>query len=105
VRCYDLSLHESVLISTEAIEDYVYDPSIRSKLVLPESHADMLDVLTSDIDALTDDVIEGKSAGNIILAKGPAGTGKTLTAEVYAELMERPLFRVHAGSLGVTPSD
>mgnify|MGYP002655347674 CR=1 FL=1 len=36
----------------------------------------------------------------MILCKGIPGVGKTLTAEVYAELIERPLYAVHSGSLG-----
>lgn len=102
VQVFDLSTHEGYAISTDNIEWYRYDHGLRDKLILPETHSDMLDVLTTDIEALTEDVIEGKSAGNIILAKGPAGTGKTLMAEVYSELMEKPLYRLHAGTLGTT---
>jgi len=31
----------------------------------------------------------------------PARRGKTLTAEVYAEIIRRPLYRVHSGQLGL----
>ncbi|MDR5170193.1 AAA family ATPase, partial [Methylobacillus flagellatus] len=31
------------------------------------------------------------------------GVGKTLTAEVYAELIERPLYAIHSGNLGTAP--
>lgn len=104
VMAFDLSTHERYALSTESLSWYQYDKGLRDKLILPESHVDMLDVLTTDIEALTEDVIEGKSAGNIILAKGPAGTGKTLMAEVYTELMEKPLYRIHAGTLGTSAS-
>ncbi|MFG6083743.1 ATP-binding protein [Paracoccus litorisediminis] len=102
LKFFDLHTHEFIVASAGAVEAYTYDKALRGKLVLPDSHRDILDVLTCDIGALTSDFIEGKSAGNIILAKGPAGTGKTLTAEVYAELMELPLYRVHAGTLGTS---
>jgi SpoVK/Ycf46/Vps4 family AAA+-type ATPase len=83
---------------------YEYDKSLRDKLVLPDHHRDLLDVLTSDINDYVDDIIEGKSAGNIIMCKGHWGVGKTLTAEVYAELIERPLLAVHSGQLGTSAS-
>lgn len=104
VQVFDLNTHDTYTLSTDSMSLYRYDKGLRDKLILPETHVDMLDVLTTDIEALTEDVIEGKSAGNIILAKGPAGTGKTLMAEVYTELMEKPLYRVHAGTLGTTAS-
>lgn len=104
VLAFDLSTHDTHALNTASLSWYEYDKGLRDKLVLPDTHVDMLDVLTTDIDALTEDVIEGKSAGNIILAKGPAGTGKTLMAEVYTELMERPLYRMHAGTLGTSDS-
>jgi AAA+ superfamily predicted ATPase len=34
---------------------------------------------------------------------GPPGVGKTLTAELIAELLQRPLMLVSAGELGTTP--
>lgn len=58
--------------------------------------------LTSDISVFTGDIIEGKSAGNVILARGRPGVGKTLTAEVYAEVIGKPLYSIHTGSLGIT---
>ena len=36
-----------------------------------------------------------------MLCAGPPGVGKTLTAEVYAEIIRRPLYRVHSGQLGL----
>lgn len=99
----DLATLERVEVSTDHIEPHVYDPGLKDRLVLPAAHSEMLDVLTTDIEALSQDIIEGKAAGNIILAKGLPGTGKTLTAEIYAELMERPLVRVQAGTLGTSP--
>lgn len=101
-RVFDLIKHEFQVINTAFLTPYVYDKTLGEKIVLPASHRDLLDVLTSDIDSLTSDIIEGKSAGNVILCKGIPGVGKTLTAEVYAELIERPLYKIQTGQLGTT---
>ncbi len=36
-----------------------------------------------------------------MLCAGQPGVGKTLTAEVYSEIIKRPLYRVHSGQLGL----
>ncbi|KDN63870.1 putative AAA family ATPase [Colletotrichum sublineola] len=47
-------------------------------------------------------VERGRSRGLIGLLSGPPGVGKTLTAEVVAELSRRPLHVISAGELGTT---
>ncbi len=102
IEVFDIHSHESYWISTDHLRAHVFDKTLRQRLVLPESHQNLLDVLTSEVGAFTSDFIEGKAAGSLILAKGMPGVGKTLTAEVYAELSEKPLYSVHAGNLGTT---
>jgi SpoVK/Ycf46/Vps4 family AAA+-type ATPase len=53
-------------------------------------------------DQLFGDVIRGKHGGIVILASGNPGVGKTLTAEVYAEIAQRPLYVLEFGELGTT---
>lgn len=103
VRAFDLETHDYLWVHGDALTPYEYDKSLGDKLILPSSHRDLLDVLTSELDAFIEDFIEGKSAGNVILCKGKPGLGKTLTGEVYAELIERPLYRIHSGVFGTTP--
>ena len=105
LRVFDLSTHEFLWINAIDAERYVYDKSLGEKIVLPEDQRNLLDILTSNLDDFTGDVIEGKSAGNVILGKGSPGVGKTLTAEVYSELIERPLYSIHSGNLGVSADD
>lgn len=105
VRVFDLVTHEFFWVHGDNMTAHEYDKSLRDKLVLPPTHRDLLDVLTTDLDAFINDFIEGKSAGNVILCKGIPGVGKTLTAEVYAELIERPLYAIHSGALGTTAGD
>ena len=51
------------------------------------------------------DVVANKGAASIFLLSGPAGCGKTLTAEAIAELLRKPLYVVTAGDLGITAND
>ena len=101
IRVYDLDAHEFLWANADALTLHTYDKSLREKLVLPDTHRDLLDVLTTDLGAFVSDFIEGKSAGNVILCKGVPGVGKTLTSEVYAELIEKPLLSIHSGTLGI----
>lgn len=104
VRVFDLKKHQSFWVHADCLTPHVYDKSLGEKLVLPASHRDLLDVLTTDIGSFVDDFVDGKSAGNVVLCKGVPGVGKTLTAEVYAELIERPLYAIHSGTLGTDAS-
>ncbi len=105
VKVFDLRTHEFFWVHADNMTPYEYDKTLREKLILPTTHRDLLDVLTTDLGAFVNDFIEGKSAGNVILCKGIPGVGKTLTAEVYAELIDRPLYAIHSGALGTTAED
>ncbi len=102
VLCFNLETHTNMWIHVDNLTDYHYDSSLREKLILPEEHRDLIDILTQDMDVLMDDIVAGKSGGTTILCKGAPGLGKTLTAEVYSEVVGRPLYRVHSGQLGVS---
>lgn len=100
---FDLETHEHVWVPPSALTEYVYQPEKVDLLVLPEEHRDLIEILTQDADVLIEDVVEGKSGGTTILLEGEPGLGKTLLAEVYSEKMEKPLYRIQAGQLGITP--
>lgn len=102
VRVFDLGAQDFLDVNTGDLTEYVYDPHLQDKLVLPDDQRELLNILTTDISVFTGDIIDGKSAGNVILAMGRPGVGKTLTAEVYAEVTGRPLYSIHSGSLGIT---
>lgn len=105
IFCFNLETHTNMWIHVDNLAQYKYSPSLRTKLVLPQHHRDLIDILTQDMDVLMDDIVIGKSGGTTILCKGAPGLGKTLTAEVYAEVVQRPLYRVHSGQLGVVSVD
>ena len=105
ILMFHLELHHHVWVYVDDLKPYVYQPELKQKLVLPPEQTDLIDILTAEMDMLLDDIIEGKSGGTTVLCAGPAGVGKTLTAEVYSEIIKRPLYRVHSGQLGLNVAE
>jgi hypothetical protein len=101
ILVFHLELHHYLWVHVEDMRPYEYQPDLKRKLVLPEEQTDLIDILTAEMDLLMDDIVAGKSGGTTVLCAGPPGVGKTLTAEVYSEIIRRPLYRVHSGQLGL----
>ncbi|WP_317924556.1 MULTISPECIES: ATP-binding protein [unclassified Cupriavidus] len=102
VHLFHLEWHRNLWVHVQHLSEYRYQPGLRDKLVLPDHHRDLIDILTSHMDVLVPDFVPGKSGGTTILCQGAPGLGKTLTAEIYAEVVGKPLYRVHSGQLGTT---
>ncbi|OSM08457.1 putative ATPase [Magnetofaba australis IT-1] len=102
---FHLEMHQHLWVHLDYLQLYRYQPELKEKLVLPTEHVDLIDILTAEMDVLMDDIVAGKSGGTTVLCSGPAGVGKTLTAEVYAEIIRRPLYRVHSGQLGLNVAE
>jgi hypothetical protein len=102
ILMFHLDLHHYVWVHVDDLTPDAYLPELKHKLVLPPEQTDLIDILTAEMDVLMDDIVAGKSGGTTVLCAGPPGVGKTLTAEVYAEIIRRPLYRVHSGQLGLS---
>lgn len=98
---FDLKRHIRLAVHVANCETYVYDPKIRSKLIIPSDHAEVINTLLGDKHRDFVDVIKNKAGGLIILCQGPPGVGKTLSAEVYAESLKKPLYSVQCSQLGI----
>lgn len=110
---FSLVHHKLVWVNVADMSPYKYEEGLGDRLILPKSHRKLIGALVSNLEVLKMEAeVEGKSrtirakaSSNVILAMGRAGTGKTLTAEVYAEEIQRPLYEVNSGQLGTTASD
>lgn len=102
---YNLDSYCDCYFHVDDIEDYTYDHTLKEKLVLPVSHKNLLDILVNNSNILRGDIINNKGNGTVVILEGPPGCGKTLTTEVYAELIEKPLYKVSSGQLGVDAKD
>lgn len=105
VLMFHLDLHHHLWVHVDDMQPYAYQPELKDKLILPPEQTDLIDILTAEMDVLMDDIVEGKSGGTTVLCAGPPGVGKTLTAEVYSEIIKRPLYRVHSGQLGLSVAE
>lgn len=102
VLCFQLEKHTQVWTHVNRLEEYKYDTTLGSKLVLPEFQRDLIEIMVQKDRAEFKDIISGKAGGSIVLCSGFPGTGKTLTAEVFAEAIERPLYVIQSAQLGTT---
>jgi hypothetical protein len=101
VRIFSLDTKSYVYADVDDVKTYEFDMSAMSKLHLPSEMLGVLSrVFTTPVEGLFGDVIKGKHGGVVILAAGNPGVGKTLTAEVYAEQTQRPLYVLELGELG-----
>lgn len=104
LACFDMKRHLRLRIHVDQLQEYEYDVRLGDKLVLPSDSRNLVEMLLAHKSQFHD-IVKGKSGGAIILCAGLPGTGKTLTAEVYAEVMARPLYTVQASQLGTVPND
>lgn len=100
---FDLSKHKRLRVHINQLTEYVYDPKLVDKLILPEDQKALVKLLVSGDAGSFTDIIKGKSGGAIVLLTGKPGTGKTLTAEVFAESEGRALYSVQCSQLGTDP--
>lgn len=101
VKAFDLSKHTWFLINTEHLEDYKWDKELINKLILPEDNKTLINMLIESTKDSQEDIIKGKMSGVIVLATGLPGVGKTLTAEVFGEWIEKPLYSIQCSQLGL----
>jgi hypothetical protein len=106
VRVFSLDSKSYAYADVDDVAPYEFDRGAMERLHLPPA---MLSVLTRVFEtptgALFGDLIRGKHGGAVVLACGRPGVGKTLTAEVYAERTERPLYVLELGELGTKPTE
>lgn len=100
VVMYDITKHRSVISHVTLLKPYQYNKGILSELVLPQTKKRVLSsLIEGELDVR--DVVAGKTGGIIVLCSGIPGTGKTLTAEVYSEVLEKPLYQIQSAQLGI----
>lgn len=99
-KLFDLDGHQFIIVHTDLLTKYPWNPKMGDKLILPEEHKVVIKILMDTAQEELADIIAGKSGGTIVINTGEPGTGKTLTAEVTSEVVKRPLYKVNCSQLG-----
>lgn len=102
---YNIDLHRWCTIDFLNSDIYEYKGySLLDKLVIPNDHKEVIEMLIT-YDNEDDDIVSNKNGGSFIIAKGASGLGKTLTMEVFSEVVKKPLYKVQCSQLGVKADD
>lgn len=104
ILTYDITSFRYSVVHVNNIVEYQYNDKILDKLVINDKTKKVLSSLIGSKNNF-EDLITGKSGGIVILSTGESGLGKTLTAEVYSEVMKKPLYCVQSSQLGINVSD
>lgn len=102
---FNLETHDYYWVETWKTEPYQYDHGLVNHLIIDQEYKDLIKILTEKPDVLRPDFVSNKSGGTIILACGPPGVGKSMSAEAFAEGTDRILYKIQSDQLGVSPDD
>lgn len=105
IDCFDLRRHARFEVHVSDLKEYIYDPKLDEKLVIDKEVKELIGLLARSQDSKFKDVVAGKTGGTTVLLAGPPGVGKTLTAEIFSEAVEKPLYRVQCSQLGTDPDE
>ena len=106
VRVFSLKHKAYLYVDVADLRPHMFHTESKSKIVLPPK---MMTALNSIFNAqqghIFGDIFHGRHGGIVVLANGPSGVGKTLTAEVFAESQKRPLYSMEMGEIGTSLKD
>lgn len=103
VRVFSLRHKNYVFTDIEELNTHVFHRDNKKNIVLPDQMLTALEsVFTANSNEIFGDLFAGRHGGIVILANGPSGVGKTLTAEVFAEYQERPLYVMEMSEVGTS---
>lgn len=103
IRIFSLKFKQYVFVDVEDLHEHIYHKDMKDKIVLPDNMRKALDsIFSANQGDIFGDLFHGRHGGIVVLANGPSGVGKTLTAEVFAEFQERPLYIMEMSEVGTT---
>lgn len=103
VRVFSLKHKGYIYVDISSIKEHEYHQGGRDKIVLPQKMFTALDsIFNASRDNIFGDLFHGRHGGIVVMANGPSGVGKTLTAEVFAEYQKRPLYAIEMSEIGTS---
>ncbi|KAK5956794.1 hypothetical protein OHC33_002282 [Knufia fluminis] len=105
---YALEIKRWCWFNIDLIKPVVFNTEAFASLLLPARQKSLVHSLVkthvSGTDSF-DDMIAGKGRGLVFVLHGCPGVGKTFTAESVADHIERPLYILNSGELGIQPKE
>lgn len=101
VPIFSLTKHMRVRHHVMKMRIHEYDKDLAEKLVLKDDLKALITLLIEHQGSDFQDIIAEKGKGAVVLLCGKPGTGKTLTAEVYAESAGKALYSIQCSQLGL----
>lgn len=103
VRVFSMKHKNYIFVDVEDLQEHVFHRDGKDKIVLPKNMFTALEsVFNAKQGNIFGDLFHGRHGGIVVLANGPSGVGKTLTAEVFAEFQERPLYSMEMSEIGTS---
>jgi hypothetical protein len=102
LQVFDFGTESFVTCHINCLEDYKFAVGIEKKLILPAELKKLITTLIATSAVVREDIVAGKTGGVIVMSTGEPGVGKTLTAEIFAEQMQIPIYMVQCSQLGIT---
>ena len=103
VRAFSMKHKGYIYVDIESTKEHQYFREGKNKIVLPKKMFTALDsIFNAKRENIFGDLFHGRHGGIVVLANGPSGVGKTLTAEVFAEYQERPLYSMEMSEIGTS---
>jgi len=99
IRAFSTDLKKYMYVDISDCVPHTFDVSAEDRLHLPPKMGNIIKKVFSSPE-IFGDMFSGRHGGMVLLANGPTGVGKTLTAEVFAEMTKRPLYVLEMGELG-----
>jgi len=103
VIIFDLKRHMRLVCHTDFLVKYEYLKDLEDSLIIPAENKNLIKNLINHSNGEFKDIVRDKSGGLLVMLTGPPGVGKTLTAEVFAEIQKKALYAVQSSQLGVEP--
>lgn len=93
VQTYSINKHLQISVHINNLFNYNFNKDLIDLLVLPKEEKELISVLLEDV--------KNTKEGAFILSTGVAGVGKTLTAQCFAQILEKPLYEVQCSQIGI----
>jgi hypothetical protein len=106
VRVFSMKHKNYFYVDVEDLKEHVFHQDGKDKIVLPSNMRVALEsIFNAKQGHIFGDIFHGRHGGIVVLANGPSGVGKTLTAEVFAEFQKRPLYTMEMSEIGTSLKD